>query len=285
MDAVDGFVDEQESRGNSELTRAYYRGNLERFISRAGVRELQDLTPELIADWRTAMQRSGLKPTSIASYDRAVRIWCSWLERNALVSASPFRRVPALKEPAREIIRVLTRDDVRRVMGVAKGSLRNTALIALLLDTGVRAGEVSNLELGDVDHREGLLRVSGKTGDRVVPAHKSLSFLKRYVQRDRRGLHTQRLFTTRSGEGMAARTVTLTVRRLGLAAEVQSTKVGPHVYRHTFAVEYLRNGGDVFSLMRILGHADIKTTERYVSWLASDLSGLHRSKSPGSHWL
>lgn len=290
-DSIGAFLRDQKLRGNSSKTVDYYAGNLKRFQAATGVVDVSDLTFDAVADWRLGLQESQLSMESVRTYDKAVRAWCNWLVRTNRLQTSPFQDLPRVKGGHNREYVGLTSGDLWKMMDAAKRPgkrhpLRNQAMLALLLDTGVRAGELASIQLTGINWTEGVIRVTGKTGNRIVPAHTSLKYTKRYVSRERQSAPTEpHLLTTQQGTAVTVQHITLTVRRLAKAAGVQATKLGPHTFRHTFALEYLRSGGDVFSLMRILGHNNIKTTERYVNWLLGDISQAHHTHSPGSAWL
>jgi len=290
-DAMDRFLREQKLRGNSPRTVEYYEGNFARFRAVTGIETLEDLTPDAISDWLLSLQEAGMSPHSVRTYDRAIRAFCNWLERTGRVEVSPMRQVPRLREPRSEPRPVFSPEDVRRMMEVAAepgkpNRLRDQMLIAVLLDTGIRAGELASIRMSSIDWDEGVIQVSGKTGGRPVPAGKSLRYVRRYVAHERRSEgRSDHLVTSRIGRPISARDITVAVRRLSIKVGVESAKLGPHTFRHTFAMEYLRNGGDVFSLKRILGHSQLKTTERYVQWLTGDVVEAHRRHSPAKSWL
>jgi integrase/recombinase XerD len=151
----------------------------------------------------------------------------------------------------------------------------------MFLDSGMRVSELANLNLDDVDMSSGSILIRhGKGGkERVVrigaTAQKALW---RYVTIFRRG-NTDRLFLNRSGSPLDTTGIKLMIRRLGKKAGV----LGVHVYRlrHTFAISYLRNGGDIFSLKYLLGHPSLNMVQRYLGSLsADDAAQAHRRFSP-----
>lgn len=288
---LDAFIKDQRLRGNSPATVAYYREALHRFVKATNLESLDELTEALVVDWRLAMLDDGRNPVTIQTYEKAVRVWCNWLVRKRQIAVSPFADVPRVKAPRNQGYQTFTYDDVQKMMKVARAKgkpnrSRDVAMLAVLLDTGIRAGELASLDLHGVDWNARSLFVRGKTGPRTVPAQNCLRYLHRYISEGRLSHPgVERAFTSRLGGPIQGRDVTVTVRRIAKDAGVQATKLGPHMFRHTFALEYLRSGGDVFSLMRILGHAELKTTERYVRWLTGDVAELHAHHSPASKWL
>jgi site-specific recombinase XerD len=162
-------------------------------------------------------------------------------------------------------------------------AVRDRALVLLMLDTGIRLGELVALSVGDVDLVEGRCRVMGKgSKERVVPLG----------GRARRAIRTSLLargslsaddplFVGRQGARLTPRALQQMVRRLARSAGV-TQRCSPHVLRHSFARAFLANGGDVFSLQRILGHSpsSLQVTRRYVRLLDDDLRAVHRRVSP-----
>lgn len=165
---------------------------------------------------------------------------------------------------------------------------RDAALIILLLDTGLRIGEVANLTLRDVDWIDAALAVDGKTGPRIVPlGRKAKRALRVYVDRGRTAATSRELhvFLTLDGEALSSQAATQVVRRIAEAAGAKASKLGPHSFRHTFSVEFVRAGGDAFTLQRILGHTTIDMTRRYVNLADTDLRAAHRRFAPADAWL
>ena len=153
----------------------------------------------------------------------------------------------------------------------------------MLVDTGLRLGELVRLSVGDVDLIEGRCRVMGKGAkERVVPiGGRTRRALRALIVTRRRAVDPDPLFVSRRGGRLTPRAVQQLVRRVALAAGV-STRCSPHVLRHSFARAFLSNGGDVFSLQRILGHSpsSLQVTRRYVQLLDDDLRAVHRRVSP-----
>lgn len=288
---MDAFIQEQKLRGNSSKTVDYYEGNFARFRQATGIKRLEDLTEEAVISWLLGLQTSGLSVSSIRTYDRAMRTFCTWLERKGKVLVSPMAEVPRMKEQRTLPRQMFSPEDVRKMLSstATKGKrnqYRDQMMVAVLLDTGMRAGELASLDVGDIHWDDGYMLVNGKTGERAVPAQKSLRFVRKYLSRERRSEgHSDRLVRSWEGFPVTGRDITVAIRRLAARAGVSASKIGPHTFRHTFALEYLRSGGDVFSLKRILGHAQLRTTEQYVQWLTGDVAELHKKHSPASRWL
>lgn len=165
---------------------------------------------------------------------------------------------------------------------------RDQAVILVLLDTGLRVGELVRLTIGAVDLQTGQIEViphgSGqKTKPRVVYLGKSARrALWRYLAVRDTTNPNDPLFLTDEERPMGENTIRHLLRNLGERAGVKG--VHPHRFRHTFAIEFLRNSGDVYSLQRLLGHSTLTMCLRYLALAQADIGAAHRRASPADNW-
>lgn len=164
-------------------------------------------------------------------------------------------------------------------------ALRDRAIVLILLDTGLRAGELCRLLMPDINLDTGEIHVrpfgSGrKTHSRTV-----------YIQKQARSsLWKYRASMSSSGPAFLS-TANLPLNRGSLyhLVETLGDRAGvdayPHKFRHTFAIQYLRNGGDIFTLQRLLGHASLEMVKRYLALADNDAASVHRSASPVDNWI
>ena len=162
---------------------------------------------------------------------------------------------------------------------------RDIALIILLLDTGIRSGEACRLNIKDLDLENGEVLITPygssqrKTKSRVLPIGKATRrALWRYLASRSGTDGNDPLFLTVAGKRMNPNSVRLLLTDLGVKASVPNCH--PHRFRHTFAVEYLRNDGDIFTLQMILGHESLDMVRRYLQLARSDAVNAHRRSSP-----
>jgi integrase/recombinase XerD len=168
---------------------------------------------------------------------------------------------------------------------------RDIALILVLLDTGIRASELCPLKVEDVDLRDGRVEIKhgteggakGSKGRTVYlgnPSRRALWYCLA-GREDGQDLEAP-LFITSNDRLM--RPCTLRHLLAGLGQKVGVPKTYPHKFRHTFAITYLRSGGDVFTLQQILGHASLDTVRLYARIAQSDVAQAHRKASPVDNW-
>jgi integrase/recombinase XerD len=166
---------------------------------------------------------------------------------------------------------------------------RDTALIILLLDTGVRSGEASRLNIQDVDLEGGEIYIAPygssqrKTKSRAIPLGKSARrALWRYLATRPEVRKEESLFQTTGNRRMTNNAILLLLKDLGDKAGVKNCH--PHRLRHTFAVEYLRNDGDIFTQQMILGHSTLDMVRNYLQLAKTDAKNAHRRASPADRW-
>jgi integrase/recombinase XerD len=288
VEALEEFYSEQEYKGNRPATLLFYRKNFAHFLKDTGVAEVSAFEEGLIRRWLLAHRT--LSPNSLATYDRCLRVFGGWLYRRGYVPENPMGMLPKPKGKRVEIV-TFTAEEVRAMLTDAQRRnhpLRDSALLTLLLDTGLRIGEASSLQLQDVDWGLGSLMVDGKSGERSVPfGRKAKQALRRYIDRERVAASptVREVFLSRSGTRLLPNAATHHVIKIARTANVRATKLGPHTFRHTFALEFIRAGGDAFTLQRILGHTTLDMTRKYVHLANTDLRAAHKRFAPGDRML
>lgn len=156
--------------------------------------------------------------------------------------------------------------------------------IILLLDTGIRASEFCNLKHRDVDLRNLNIIVMGKgRKERQIPiSSRTAQAIWSYFH-TRPEMHVNSpAFTTANGTKISRDNLLKSIYRLGNRAGVQDPNL--HRFRHTFAINFLRNGGDIYTLQRILGHSTLDMVQRYLAIAQVDIQAAHRRASPVMNW-
>jgi len=156
----------------------------------------------------------------------------------------------------------------------------------MLLDTGLRLQELSSLAVEDLDMARQVIRVrQGKQQkERLVSFGRSAySALSKYL--DLRQGSSPALWVTQNSKALQANGIRLMFERLRKRAGISDVRVSAHTFRHTFAINYLKNGGDVFTLQRILGHATLEMTRRYTNAMDQEYA-IERQRlfSPADKW-
>jgi site-specific recombinase XerD len=278
--------------GRSPRTIRWYGDQLDEFVGfleRDGVRAtLADLHPPVARRWLLALSAGRsrpLAPASLAGRVRTLRAFGSWVAREFELAANPLQGLPFPRVP-QVLLPSLREPDVRALLQAAslgEQPERDQAIVMLLLDTGLRLAEAAGLCLGDIDLVDGRATVMGKGArQRVVPlGRRTRQALRRVLARRGGAAPDEPLFLAIDGQPLTMHGIQQLFRRLTKRAAIDG-RCSPHIMRHTFARSFLRNGGDVFSLQRILGHSpsSLQVTRRYVDLDDDDLRAAHREASP-----
>jgi site-specific recombinase XerD len=236
----------------------------------------------------THAQDRGLSGHTINCYARSLRVFFSWLVREEIIDANPFDRVKIPRVPQKvmptfsdsQLKCLLDSIPTKRAEGY-----RDYTIIMTLLDTGMRVSELCNLKLVNVNLEDGMVKVLGKGNkERLIPIGKQVQrCIWSYVARCRpepAGPHCDFLFLTREGRPLTKDRVEVIVEHYGEKAGVSGVRCSPHTFRHTAAVRFLRNGGGVFSLQRLLGHSSLEMTRHYCELADVDVKTDHITASP-----
>jgi integrase/recombinase XerC len=235
------------------------------------------------------LSKARARPSTVATYFRDLRAFSGFCVAEGFLSASFVQNVKAPKVPFDQV-QPFTEAQVQSLMEALPRSPapdRNRAILLVLLDSGLRVSELCSLTVGDVAHDTGQLTVTGKGGKTraVYLGVTARRALRNYVRRWRHSATAEEpLFIAEgghhSGAGLTAWGVRSMMKDLGVAANLQGVRCSPHTARHTFAVMFLRGGGNLFELQRLMGHTDLTILRRYVALAESDLATAHRQASP-----
>jgi len=226
-----------------------------------------------------------LSPHSIASYVRSIRTFWSWLSREGFINDNPFAKVSVPKAP-RKVVNPFTADQITKLLKVVPTKrpegYRDYTIIITLYGTGLRIQELLDLRLSDVNLESGQIKVMGK-GARERYVYMSPTVYKvifRYLNRWRPKVHSDHLFVHDNGQPLSRYYVAHRMQRYGRKAGITGVRCSPHTLRYSFAVNYLRCGGDTFTLQRILGHSTLDMTRHYAEVANSDVERRMKAFSP-----
>ncbi len=279
-----------DSRNLSEGTLAWYHqvlGGLERFlVQRYEVLNMDEITAGHIRAYLSQLKARELSSETVHRGYGGMRCFFKFLLREGLIRSNPMELV---ERPKREshMIQPLQPEQVRALLEQANQKtflgLRNKVLMLFMLDSALRLTEALRIKLSNVDVAGGTVLVMGKgRKERRVPFAKvTRQALEAYlIARRRIVVASDLLFISRHGGELTSRHVQIMVKRYGALAGIQGVRVSPHTLRHTCATQYILNGGDPFSLQKILGHSTLEMVRIYVNLANRDVYDAHRKFSP-----
>ena len=291
------------AEGKSPKTISWYSANLRRLRSYVKSRHLPDtldnIDTKLLREYvlylmkRTRYDGHPFTPAKIEllssatihGHVRTLRAFFNWLVREGLAQNNAAKD---LKPPKviRKVVSTLSDEEIGAILNAFSTSpsdAKNQTLFMLLLDTGLRIGELVNLKMDDVHMDEGYLKVVGKgKKERIVPiGNNAQKALQRYLFRFRpKPINPviNNVFLSASSKPLTENSIKLMFTRLAKRSGV--CRLHAHLCRHTFATRFLINGGDVFSLQQILGHSTLEMVRHYVNLASSHITIQHQKYSP-----
>ena len=224
---------------------------------------------------------------TINCYLRSISAFWSWLFKEGFIDSNPFARVKIPKAPTK-VITPFTEEQIQGLLQVIDTSsvvsFRNYAIILMLLDTGMRLGELIGLKQNDVDLRNRTLKVFGKGAkERRLPIGRRLlaALWKYQLYRPQPAIGLiNNFFLNRDGRPLSKNRVETIIKNLGRKAGLQGVRCSPHTFRHTFCIQFLRNGANLFTLQQMTGHSSLEVLRGYVALAESDLKVAHQKFSP-----
>jgi integrase/recombinase XerD len=240
--------------------------------------------PELLPKKRVRSLRT------VRGYYASLSAFLNWAVREELIDKSPMKNIARPKVP-RYIPDPFSEQEIRSLLTACKAmtnrsSPRMMAMVLFLLDSGMRVGEMLKLKLADLDLEQGRAKVMGKGAKEryVYFGRATKRALWRYISlaRPEPAPNVENLFLTFDGRPLPQRQFGHMLTKLGEVAGVK--KVHPHRFRRTAAVQFLRNGGNIFALQKLLGQETLEMVRRYVELASDDVAEAHQKASPVGGW-
>lgn len=263
-------------RSYKQAFNAYQRvlSKLPELSTVTGERDLGNAIPtkDTLKDFVIGMRESGLSPGACNVYIRSINSFLSWLREGGYVT-EPLR-LRQLPQP-KKVIPVFTAAHVQALIRFKpKGPFewRLYALVCLLIDTGARIDEVLTALVSNTDLDNLVVKVRGK-GDKERLLQISIEMRKIlwvYLSRHRFKVGDY-LFPTRDGNRLEYHNVLRDIKDLCGRLGIKGVRLSPHGFRHHFAVNFMRRGGEIYRLSRLLGHTSVKTTEIYLRSMGVEL--------------
>jgi integrase/recombinase XerD len=232
--------------------------------------------------------RAPVSITTINNYIRNLRVFFNWLERDYLLQKNPMKKVQQLKKN-RKAKDFISDEEFKKLIGHLDKSYfaehRDLAMIMLMIDTGMRLGECSDLLVSDINlaKKTILLRAEitkGRKDRMVFFSSKTEGIIRRWIQFKDRYSESEYLFPTKHGGSISVSNFETNFKKYLRRAGLKET-ISPHCLRNNFAKRCLMNGMDVFTLSKILGHSSVRVTEEaYLDLTDDDMQKRYQIFSP-----
>jgi site-specific recombinase XerD len=312
--AIMDYLQDHEGGNHSKKTVQWHQTALGLFqlflANERGITLVGEIDSTDVSAWFAYMRKTPAScgkvrsERTIQTYARSARAFCNWLVSREFLERSPFDRV-AFPKVGKPLIRMIEAEEFEQLllactppgeMGalVDRAASRNRAILWVLYDTGIRLSELCGLREGDFDRRKGQIIVKGKGSKerRIALGLNCQRHLLYYLEKHRADPEEladwgspdeDHLFLAETRRAFTPNGVALLFVRLKKRVGITDKRISPHIFRHTFALRYLEEGGDPFSLQELLGHEDIATVKMYMHMNDKMIQGQKRKYSPGDH--
>jgi len=297
--AIGGYLEAAEAHHLSVKTQRDYTTTFKRFQDLLGEDlPISKITPMDIEGFLSSITVS---KKTVLNYHIGLSALCTWAVSDDMVSSNIVHKVERPKPEKRAVV-PFTETDIKALLSILNISIlytrtgkrasthsvpnaeRNRAIIFLLLDTGIRSSELCRLLINNTDLKNRRIKVMGKgTKEHSIPfCARTGQALWKYLATRKDETIKRHLFVTTTGNPMDPDRMLKLLYSIGRRAGIEG--VHPHRFRHNFAINFLRNGGDSWSLQMMLGHSTMEIVKQYLTLAQADLDKSHQMASLVDHW-
>jgi integrase/recombinase XerD len=312
LDLFDTFMRTKELEGLRERTLKDHRTTFKYFTGflrdrYPDIKYAEEVTTDIVRDYvyymskekklwddhtqasvRYKTDKKGLSPTTVNIRLRTLKCLFKFLNDEGHIPDNPTARVKLLKTEKdtiqafskQQIIDILKQPDQRTYAG-----FRDYVLLLLFLDTGIRLNEALGLTSKNFDYDQKIIKVPAplakNTKARILPlSKKTAKMIQILIKENSIFEDTEYLFLSNYGSKIDPSWIRARIKKYGQQAGITNIRVSPHIFRHTFSKFYILNGGDAFTLQRILDHSTMNTVRKYVQMNGEDIKQQHHQYSP-----
>lgn len=273
-DILNKFISSKEIEGCSARTLGYYKDNINKMLDKVNI-SIADITTEMLRNYLAEYKNNSTAGmVTIDNIRRTLSSFFAWLENEDYIMKSPVRRIHKVKT-TRKIKETLTDENLEKLRDTCV-NVRDLAMLELLISTGMRVGELTRLNISDINFQERSCVVLGKGNSEreVYFSAKSKMYIKKYLET--RVDNNEALFVSliKPYNRLGISGIEIIIRNLGKNANIN--KVYPHKFRRTMATMAIDKGMPIEQVQKLLGHIKIDTTMEYAMVNQSNVKNSHR---------
>lgn len=270
-DAHQQFIGHLKGRSRASATILAYGKDIEQlvtYLESKAIENVDQVTSESLQDFMNSLQKEGYTAKSISRKTNSTKTFFKFLKVSNLVDDNPATSIEHPKFENKPP-RILSKLEYRALRDAARGDLRIFAIIELLLQTGIRIGELANLTLDNLHLEEDTptLFIAPFEGsvERSIPLNRpAVEALRRYLE-VRPETTSQAIFVTKTGRPLLVRNIRTAIDRYFKMADIKGAKVND--LRHTWVAHHLTSGTSLVLISKLAGHKRVSTTERYLQFV------------------
>lgn len=259
------------------------------YLNNTGVNEVTEATKANVLTYLIMLQKNGKSPSTVSRTLASLKSFYLYLIGQGSAQLNPTVNLETPKAPKKSP-KILSVEEITSLLNSPSVSdnkgIRDKAMLELMYATGIRASELINLNISDVNLQMSFIYCKGTKKDRVIPFGKAAAqALELYISTVRKEMLTtsaeQALFVNLSGSRLTRQGFWKIIKHYGKSSNI-SAELTPHVLRHSFAAHLVRNGADLTSIKEMMGHSDISSTRIYSQFVDSNLRSVYDKTHPRS---
>lgn len=266
------FISHLEQKNRAHATILAYGKDIEQlltFASRQSITEPTQVSSDIIEDFKAELKNDGYTPKSVSRKINSIKSFFRFLKSEGIIESNPATEI---SHPKVELTppRILNKMEYRALRDACRNDERLSAIVEILLQTGIRISELATLELEDVNETfsEINIRSEHKHERRLIPLNKSASKALELYLKHRPDTASKNLFVTKTGRPFLIRNIRAAIDRYFRIAGIRNAKVND--LRHTFIAEQLTAGTPLVYVSKLVGHKRLTTTEKYLKFIGND---------------
>ncbi|MDP3917563.1 MAG: tyrosine-type recombinase/integrase [Candidatus Woesebacteria bacterium] len=267
------FISDLGNKGRSPATMLAYRSDLEQlleYLTKNSIATPNQIKSSDLDSFRDALLSQKFTPKSVSRKLNAVKTFFRWMVENSYLTTDLSKSVSHPKVES-SMPKFLTPIEYRALRDVVKFDTRISAMIELILQSGLRISEVANIKMAHLTDSQIKIEGYATQPERTIPINKpAKDALDKYLI-DRPKIESEYIFISKTGKPLAVRNIRASVDRFIQKAELPKYSVND--LRTTFIIENIKNGVDLILISQVTGHKRLSTTERYISLAGVKESG------------
>ena len=268
------FINAKKIEGCSLRTLKYYRSSVHHLFSQIET-PVRKITTEQLREYLAGYQKiNNCSKSTVDNIRRNISSFFSWLEEEDHILKSPMRRIHKIKTKTK-VKEIISDEDIERLRDHCEVT-RDIAIIDLLYSTGIRVGELVNLDIKDInfEERECIVYGKGEKERRVYFDAKAKLHLQNYISNRKDNNHA--LFVTLDAPHERLKISGVEIRLRTLGRKLNLTRIHPHKFRRTMATRAIDKGMPIEQVQKLLGHSQIDTTMHYAIVNQTNVKVSHR---------
>ena len=280
---------EKKASYNTQISYERDLKKLTEYLLQQGITKVQEVSETSLNSYVLFLEKQGKAASTVSRYIASFKGFFEYCLKQGIISNDPAER---LKPPKveKKFPQILTISETQRLMDgpdlQSDKGIRDRAMLELLYATGIRVSELISLKTEDMNLVMEYVVCHEKSKDRIIPfGGEAKTALINYLEKTRKQMigdaESEYLFVNCSGKPMSRQGFWKLIKYYAEKAGIEK-EITPHTFRHSFAAHLLENGADVQSVQKMMGHADVSTTQMYVEMQAGNVRDVYKKFHPRS---